>query len=659
MKMRIFFAAAATFFCLLLFLSYSNHFDNGFQFDDHHTIVNNIHIRDISNIYSFFTNTESYGTNPDNRTYNPILVTLNAVDYWIGGGLKPRVFHISIFASYIVLGALLYFFFKKIFDLALADRWNSWFALFSVAFFMQHAANAETINYIIMRSDSFSTLMIVASFVLYFDQKARRFRLHYFTFLLGLGTKDTGFIFAPLLAVYILLFEEKMPLWGPLLPRGNFSKTASFIKKSAPILIVSVFIFYLKRTLFNQGSPLPSGSEGASRAFLYFVTQWQVIAHYIGNFILPVHLSVDKDFVLVSSMWEKKTLLSLFLLLFLAAAAVFTSRKQKIRPISFGIVWFFFALAPTSSFIPFGQIANDHRTFFPYIGLVMALGWFIALKIIKVRDSASANKMAISAITAACLAIVGLHAFGTYQRNIVWGSEELLWGDAAVKSPDNARVQLNYGLALMEKGKYDLAFLHYNKALTMSPRWSYVHINMAILKNVMGQSEEAEQHFKTALANHLMNPNAYYYYAVFLKKKSRLLEALELVRRGMKVSPNYAGFHALHQELLHAAAATVSELLAYERELDKNPKKEDYISLSLSYYKAGEYKRCISVCEKVLLLEPDSVVAYNNICSAYNAMAEWDKAREACGKALAINPDYELARNNLRVAVEGSAGGGK
>ncbi|WP_417912535.1 tetratricopeptide repeat protein [Candidatus Electronema sp. TJ] len=651
---KSFFPAAALFFLSLLLLSYANHFDNNFQFDDYHTIVNNTHIRSISNIFNFFTEIETYGTNPDNRTYNPILVTLNAIDYWIGSGLKPRVFHISIFVSYLVLWVLLYLFYKKIFDLSLEDRWNDWFALFATVFFMQHAANAETINYIIMRSDSFSTLMIVTSFILYFDQQSRQLHLHYLTFLLGLGTKATGFIFAPLLAAYILLFEEKMPLWGPLLIRKNFGSTLSFIKKSAPVLIVAVFIFYLERAMFKQGNPLPSGGDGASRSLQYFMTQWQVIAHYIGNFILPVRLSVDKDFTLVSSMWETKTLLSLLLLLSLAVAAICASRKQETRPISFGIIWFFFALAPTSSFIPFGQIANDHRTFFPYIGLVMALGWFFALKIMVVRNCNPTGRIAIPAV-AMFMAIIGLHAFGTYQRNIVWGSAESLWGDAAVKSPNNARVQLNYGLALMEKGKYDQALIHYNKALEMSPNWSYVHINMAILKNVMGQPEEAEQHFKTALANHPMNPSAYYYYAVFLNKKSRHQEAAELIKRGMQVSPNYGGFHAVQQDIQRTATKMTEELVSYERELDKNPRMEDYISLSLSYYKAGEYKRCISVCEKALQLEPDNAIAYNNICSAYNAMAEWTKAQEACRKALEFDPNYELAINNLRVAVEGSA----
>jgi Tfp pilus assembly protein PilF len=656
---KYFFLTAALFFSSLLFLSYANHFDNDFQFDDYHTIVNNVHIRKLSNVFQFFSDIETYGTNPDNRTYNPVLVTLNAIDYWIGGGLKPRVFHISIFASYLVLGGLLYFFFKKIFDLSLADRWNQWFALFSTAFFMQHAANAETINYIIMRSDSFSTLMIVASFVLYFDDKSRRLRLHYITFLLGLGTKATGFIFAPLLAAYILLFEEKMPVWGPLLITKNFNRTVRFIKKSAPIFIIAIFIFYLERAVFRQGNPLPSGGDGASRALQYFMTQWQVIAHYIGNFILPVRLSVDKDFTLVNSMFEVKTLLSLFLLLFMSAAAVLASRKQESRPISFGIIWFFFALAPTSSFIPFGQIANDHRTFFPYIGLVMALVWFVAMKIISIRDSSSANRMTVPAVVIASFVVIVSHAFGTYQRNLVWGSAESLWGDAVLKSPNNARVQLNYGLALMEKGKYDQAMIHYSKALEIWPRWSYAHINMAVLKNAMGNPEAAEKHFKTALANHPMNPNSYYYYAVFLNKKSRQEEAVDLVERGIKISPNYSGFHDLLRDLHGIQKKKIDNIIAHEDDIDKNPQKEDYIRLSLSYYNAGDYKRCVAACEKALKLDGNYAVAYNNICSAYNAMSEWEKAQEACGKALAIDPGYELAKNNLRVAAEGRAGGKK
>ena len=61
-----------------LFVTYSNHFSNGFQFDDFHTIVNNEFIRDISNIPRFFTDNTTMSTNAGNRSYRPIVATLNA-----------------------------------------------------------------------------------------------------------------------------------------------------------------------------------------------------------------------------------------------------------------------------------------------------------------------------------------------------------------------------------------------------------------------------------------------------------------------------------------------------------------------------------------------------------------------------------------------------
>ncbi|WP_028580973.1 tetratricopeptide repeat protein [Desulfogranum japonicum] len=657
------FGAAVLAFLLLLCASYANHFTNGFYFDDIHTIVNNIHIQKISNLPLFFTDIETFGTNPDNRTYNPVLVSLNAIDYWLGGGLNPVVFHLSIFLSYLILGVLLYYFFKHIFDISFKDRWNNWFALFTTAFFMQHTANAETINYIIMRSDSFSTLMIVASFILYLYPKTRVFRLHYLTFLVGLGTKETGLIFVPLLILYILLFEENMPLWGPLQIIKNFKKNAHLIKKSAPILFFGILVFSLIRKVTRQQSLLPTGDADTARSLLdlpswhldiswdYFVTQWYIIAHYIGNFIIPLDLSVDTDFSLITNYWDRKVWLSLGLILILLSIAVATSRKMKTRPISFGILWFFFALAPTSSFFAFGQLANDHRTFFPYLGLVLASGWWISLQIIRLREDETRRRITLPAVVISVLLLIGLHAYGTYQRNIIWETAESLWKDAVVKAPNNGRVQMNYGLALMEKGNYREAQKHFAKALEMMPRWSYAHINMAILQNATGRPKEAEQHFKNALRYHPLNPSCYYYYGRFLHERSRSEEALALVEKGMEISPNYSKFIELYHTLVLADKTSLDSLISYEKILDRNPQASTYLNLSLKYYKVGEYQRCITACRKALQLQPDYVPAYNNICSAYNAMSAWEKAEDACRTALKINPDYQLAKNNLQVAL--------
>src|SRR5882724_7320570 len=101
---------------LMLCAAYFNHFTNGFQYDDTHAIVDNAYIRDIKNLPLFFTDIKYFGTNINNQAYRPIVVSLNAIDYWMAGGLNPVYFHADIFVSYIALLVLLFFLFKNIFQ---------------------------------------------------------------------------------------------------------------------------------------------------------------------------------------------------------------------------------------------------------------------------------------------------------------------------------------------------------------------------------------------------------------------------------------------------------------------------------------------------------------------------------------------------------------
>src|ERR1035437_4765805 len=180
---------------LLLCISYSNHFTNGFEFDDSHSIVNNEYIRHVKNIPLFFTDVKYSGTNPGNQGYRPILNVLNTLDYWIAGGLNPVYFHADIFISYLILLFLLFFLFNTIFSFSFEHYKNRMFALLAVAFYGIHVANAETINYICMRSDSFSTLWIIAAFLLYIVPKTRKYYLYLFAMIIAIVTKETGIMF--------------------------------------------------------------------------------------------------------------------------------------------------------------------------------------------------------------------------------------------------------------------------------------------------------------------------------------------------------------------------------------------------------------------------------------------------------------------------------
>ena len=56
-------------------------------------------------------------------------------------------------------------------------------------------------------------------------------------------------------------------------------------------------------------------------------------------------------------------------------------RRKQARPIAFGLLWFFLALLPTS-LVPLAEVTNDHRMFFPFVGLALAVFWSLRLLVI-------------------------------------------------------------------------------------------------------------------------------------------------------------------------------------------------------------------------------------------------------------------------------------
>jgi len=87
---------------------------------------------------------------------------------------------------------------------------------------------------------------------------------------------------------------------------------------------------------------------------------------------------------------------------------------------------------------------------------------------------------------------------------------------------------------------------------------------------------------------------------------------------------------------------------------EKTP--ENYLTLSLRYYEAKKFDKCIEAAQESIKLKSDFAPAYNNICAAYNERKMWDKGIEACEKGLSINPDNQLMKNNLEWAMGHKAG---
>jgi tetratricopeptide (TPR) repeat protein len=316
--------------------------------------------------------------------------------------------------------------------------------------------------------------------------------------------------------------------------------------------------------------------------------------------------------------------------------------------------------------------------YFPFIGLMLSVVTYTGL-LIKRYAHVFENKRYFSYLFILLFCILGLNAYGIYNRNKVWHDEESLWRDVSVKSPLNGRGLMNYGLALMGKGKYGLAEAEFKEAEKYVPTYSYLYINMGVLCGIEHKDKDAEQSFKTAISLAPDDFTSYTFYARFLLDAGRTADAQAMAEKALQLNSG--------SEMALNLLLKIYNQLGYWDQLGKTAQKylailpgdkfaeqclqasqthlkvvvepakianpvtaEDFLNQSLEYYNKGDYNKCIEASNEALKLKPDYADAWNNIGAAYIKLSQWDKSIEACQKALAINPGHTLANNNLKFA---------
>jgi hypothetical protein len=350
-------------------MTYSNHFRNGFHFDDSHVIVDNVHIRNVRNIPLFFTDGKTFSALPTNQSYRPVVSATLAIDYWLGKGLNPFYFHLTTFILFMCQGLLIFLLYFKIFNLSLGHHWNKFLALFATAWYLLHPSNAETINYVVARSDTLSTQFLLLAFVLFMcSSRCRKWHLYLIPAGIGILAKPIGGVFPLLLLAYVILFENRISL-TEIFHRRNFPSLASSLKK-----VIPSFLFCGILLLFVGRMGPATWVAGGSSLYRYVITQPYVILRYFTTLFLPIDLSADTDWTALKTLLDVRFFIGILFLLGLLWAAVISSKKGGGRPISFGILWFFIALLPTS-LTPLAEVMNDHRIFFPNVGLTMSVSW--------------------------------------------------------------------------------------------------------------------------------------------------------------------------------------------------------------------------------------------------------------------------------------------
>lgn len=629
-------------------LSYANHFRNGFHFDDSHAVVENPYIRSLKNVPRFFTDANTFSVLPANRTYRPFVSLSLALDYWLAGGPKPVYLQISTFLWFLVLLTLIYALFRKICDLTFpADGpRNRWICLFASSLYGLHPAMAETVNYVIQRGEVYSTLGVVGGLAAYaVASRSRRFGLYLVPVAIGQLSKPPALVFPLLLLVYILLFEE---------PR-----IFAAVKRCVPGLVLAGIAGVLSVAMTPKAY-----NPGALSAFAYRLTQPLVSLRYFRTFFIPDHLTADTDQAAVSSIFQDYAWLGFFFVIAIVLVAIQCSKLPQWRPAAFGLWWFLIALVPTAVF-PLAEIDNDHRMFFPFVGLALAVCWPAAVWL---HDRERLTFVGRLYLGSACVVVLLALAVATRQRNEVWRNEETLWADAALKSPASGRVLMNYGLTQMAKGDYKRALDYFERAEILAPGYPTLEINLGIAKAALNRNEDAAGHFARAIQLAPDQAITHYYFARWLAQQHRGQEAIVQLKLSIALNPDYLDARYLLMEVsaergdwnaVQAAASNTLERFPTDasalaflrrpqfREAPEPKTAEDYLNLSLNYYRSGQFTEAIAAAQEALRMNPQFAEAYNNIAASYQSMSRWDEGIAAARQALRLKPDFPLARNNL------------
>ncbi len=627
---------------LLGIAAYSNTLHSPFVLDDIPSIIDNETIRDISRFLG-----------GEGRAFNPRRVVgyfTFALNYrW--GGLDPFGYHLFNIAIHILSAWVLYFLLRvtlqtPFFGTGKMQRRLELLPLFAALLFVVHPVQTQAVTYVVQRLASLVTLFYLLTLLCYArgrvllasggagedGQRKPLVPLVYFAAsllfaLLAVQTKEVAATLPVALLLYEFCFFEPGRRRNLLLAAG------------AVLFVLTAAVVVLKAgkplgELLSDVNELSRETVNITRGD-YLITQFSVIATYLRLLVLPVNQNLDYDYPVYHSLFAPQVFFSFLLLLGLFAVAVAQLRSSSAsgfgrgedldedrkmkgylgRVISFGVLWFFVALAVESSVIPISDVIFEHRVYLPSAGAFTAIVAAILLICRKLPSRAVAGGAAL---------LVAVFAVVTWQRNTVWESQLSLWGDVIAKSPEKSRANNHYGVALSREGRVPEAMEYLKKSLQINPRNPVALYNMGRLLDETGNIDAAVSCYEAAVALQPELDAAYNNLAVDCLLKGDDRRAIDYYQIVLKRKPNFA---------------------------------EARNNLGFALLRNGKVDEAVAEFKMAISVHPGYAKAYSNLGEAYLAKGELDASIAQFQEAVRLKPEDAVAQENLARALQKKGGG--
>ena len=474
-----------------------NSLGNGFHFDDEHSLTENPHIRDISNVPRFFADPQMFSRNLGSEMYRPLVLTSYALNYQLGG-LRPGGYHVANLIAHISAVVALY-------ALLLAMGSGRLFATAGAVMLSVHPLATEPVNYISSRSETMAAFLLLSSLVAYV--RAREVGVAAVTasaicFLAGLLCKESVIVLIPLLVIYerFLVSVRRSDWWQWQLPHWA----------------IGALYVVLTRGLISEALTEPVRPLASQLA-----TQAKAMVYYAKLLVMPHSLSVEHAFS-VSETWQSMTLVASVALVVSGAYLIWRAYARGMRVAAFWLAWMMTVLLPTT-IVPLNMIVNERRLYLVLVGFIGLVLWMAGR-----RARASPFFLAASILFATL----------TVQRNPAWATEQTLWRDAASKAPEMPRPHVRLGVWHRSKGDLDAAEASYRRALELDPDSAPALNNLGNVLSLKGDLAGAEEAYTRSLQLLPRYPEALINLAGAFNRRGQFEEALLLYQRAEPLAEN-------------------------------------------------------------------------------------------------------------------------
>jgi len=541
-------------------------------------------------------------------------------------------------------------------------------SFFTSALFLLHPVQTQTVSYVIQgQLEGLAGLFILSLVLCYYflakaQNKVSKILLTTLFFTLGLfscGTKEIAIISPALIVLFDWFFVAQ----------GDWKS----LKKRIPLLalfglfIFGIYIYFLKPSFFtnilglqkvaknNIGNVITQRPGQIITPWVFFISQFKVIIHYLWMFIWPFSISVEYDWMLSKSIFSPDSFFPLLGLLALSIVIFKLLKKNKTSLVAFGFLWFFICIAPRSSIIPSPELLVDYKTYLASFGWVFLLAsglvWATLFLLGKIKMLSEPKKQYGLHLTG--LALTLCIGAATMQRNTVWRSGVEFWGNVLKNAPGKARAYNNYGVELSQKLKdYEGAIPYFRKAIAMDKNYADPLNNLAVASSHLGKIDEAIFALQKSLKIHKYYPEGYNNLASFFIQKGQLEKAEKCLELSLKLRPHYG---KAYFNLGRICLKRNQREKAWEHFRDACTKADFDMKFGFEIFgkislELKKYDSAIFAYQKMIQLAPNDAGGLFNLANAHFLAKQFEKSKKIYQHLLALKPNDIKAIYNLAEA---------